>query len=407
MLMLLLAIVLPVAEALRFVSTTHVRAPAARMMVPKKVAVGVVGTGLVGGELLKQIEEFAPALRKSGLDLSVVSISKTRPDADGERQPWMLCDTDEGCTLDSVEEAMADPDAGEAGDFVRMAEFLKETSPHAIMVDATASEAVSDYYSAWLNMGVHVVTPNKKAGSGNLDRWQECVTAMEQTGAMWGDETTVGAGLPILNVLRTDLLATGDKVKTIEGIFSGTLSYIFNTYRPGMAFSDVINDAKEKGFTEPDPRDDLSGTDVARKVTILARACGIPVDLNDVPVASLVPPALEDWAPADGEVLADAFVAQMKAYDDEKAALIKEADEAGMVLRFVGVVDVEAKTVGVELRQYPKTHPFAGTQFADNICAFSTERYAPQPLVIQGPGAGAAVTAAGIFSDLIKVAKAS
>jgi len=224
---------------------------------------------------------------------------------------------------------------------------------------------------------------------------------------MWGDETTVGAGLPILNVLRTDLLATGDKVKTIEGIFSGTLSYIFNTYEPGMAFSDVINDAKEKGFTEPDPRDDLSGTDVARKVTILARACGIPVDLADVPVASLVPPALEDWAPAEGEVLADAFVAQMKAYDDEKAALIAEADEAGMVLRFVGVVDVDAKTVSVELRQYAKTHPFAGTQFADNICAFSTERYAPQPLVIQGPGAGAAVTAAGIFSDLIKVAKAS
>ena len=100
---------------------------------------------------------------------------------------------------------------------------------------------------------------------------------MAETGAQWGDETTVGAGLPILNVLRTDLLATGDDVKAIEGIFSGTLSYIFNTYEPGMKFSDVIADAKEKGFTEPDPRDDLSGTDVARKVTILARACGIEV----------------------------------------------------------------------------------------------------------------------------------
>ena len=162
-----------------------------------------------------------------------------------------------------------------------------------------------------------------------------------------------------------------------------------------------------KGFTEPDPRDDLSGTDVARKVTILARACGVEVDLDDVPVSSLVPSALEDWMPAEGEVMADAFIEQMKAYDDEKDALIKSAEDNGMVLRFVGVVDVDSKKVSVELREYPKTHPFAGTQFADNICAFSTERYAPQPLVIQGPGAGAAVTAAGIFADVIKVAKAS
>merc|ERR1712185_719001 len=131
-------------------------------------------------------------------------------------------------------------------------------------------------------MGVSVVTPNKKAGSGDLGRWRECTNAMAATGAQWGDETTVGAGLPILNVLRTDLLATGDKVRTIEGIFSGTLSYIFNTYQPGMKFSDVITDAKEKGFTEPDPRDDLNGMDVARKVTILARACGIEVDLDSV-----------------------------------------------------------------------------------------------------------------------------
>jgi len=221
----------------------------------------------------------------------------------------------------------------------------------------------------------------------------------------WGDETTVGAGLPILNILRTDLLATGDSIKTIEGIFSGTLSYIFNTFEPGMKFSDVIMDAKLKGFTEPDPRDDLSGTDVARKVTILARQCGIEVELDSVPVQSLVPESLQSWGPKEGEVLADAFVAQMQAFDDEKAALIKEAEDAGNVLRFVGVVDVPAKTVSVELRQYPKTHPFAGTQYADNIVAFNTERYTPQPLVVQGPGAGAAVTAAGIYADFLKIAK--
>ena len=383
------------------------RQPAVSMMARplKKVAVGLVGTGLVGGEFLQQVESTRDQLEKQGLELVVASISKTKPNADGERQPWMLCDSG-SCTLVDVEKGMNDPDAGEAGDFVKMAEFLQTVSEHAIMIDATASDVVSDYYATWLAKGVHVVTPNKKAGSGDLKRWQECQDAMAATGAMWGDETTVGAGLPILNVLRTDLLATGDQVSTIEGIFSGTLSYLFNVFEPGMKFSDVIMDAKEKGFTEPDPRDDLSGTDVARKVTILARQCGIEVELDDVPVQSLVPPALQDWSPAEGEVLADAFIGQMEAYDDEKTELMAKAEANNEVLRFVGVVDVKAKKVSVELRTYPKTHPFAGTQYADNICAFSTERYTPQPLVIQGPGAGAAVTAAGIYADVIRVAQA-
>ena len=139
-----------------------------------------------------------------------------------------------------------------------------------------------------------------------------------------------------------------------------------------MKFSDVITDAKEKGFTEPDPRDDLSGTDVARKVTILARACGIEVELDDVPVESLVPAALQDWSPAEGEVLADAFIQQMEAYDQEKADLIAKADAAGEVLRFVGVVDVEKKAVAVELKAYPKSHPFAGTQVGPSLPSFSS-----------------------------------
>lgn len=385
------------------------RAPGAFMMARpmKKVAVGVVGTGLVGSEFLSQLEATRPMLEAQGLDVTVASISKTKPTADGERKPWMLCDDEAGCTLDDVEAGLEDPNAGEEGDFLKMADFLTGVSENAIIIDATASEAVSDYYSKWLAKGVHVVTPNKKAGSGDLKRWRECVDAMAATGAQWGDETTVGAGLPILNVLRTDLIATGDKVKTIEGIFSGTLSYLFNTYKPGMKFSDVIADAKGKGFTEPDPRDDLSGTDVARKVTILARQCGLDVELSDVPVQSLVPDSLKDWKPKEGEVMADAFIKEMMAFDDEKAAQIKAAEDKDMCLRFVGVVNLKEKKAAVELREYPKTHPFAGTQYADNICAFNTVRYTPQPLVIQGPGAGAAVTAAGIYADFLKIVRAS
>lgn len=183
----------------------------------KKVAVGVIGTGLVGSEVLKQVDATSADLAKQGLQLHVAAISTRRDWTDsGERKPWMLCQDDEGCSIEGILADLNNPDLGEEGDFMKMADHLKSVSPHAILVDATASEVVSDFYPKWLAKGVHVVTPNKKAGSGDLARWKECISAMEATGAQWGDETTVGAGLPILNTLRTDLLATGDKVKTSE-----------------------------------------------------------------------------------------------------------------------------------------------------------------------------------------------
>mmetsp|Transcript_41448 Transcript_41448/g.48329 ORF Transcript_41448/g.48329 Transcript_41448/m.48329 type:complete len:411 (+) Transcript_41448:33-1265(+) len=371
----------------------------------KKIAIGVVGPGLVGGELLQQIEATRPLLEQQGLEVVVAAISELKKDSDGKLQPWMIC-AETSISKSQFADALSDESesSGQPGDFVQMADHLKSCADHAVMFDTTASEIVSNCYSGWLAKGVHVVTPNKKVGSGDVKRYQECRDAMAATGAQWGDETTVGAGLPILRTLRTDLLATGDRIETIEGIFSGTLSYIFNSFEPGMKFSDVIIDAKSKGFTEPDPRDDLSGTDVARKVTILARQCGMDIALEDVPVESLVPEPLRDWNCGEGQVLADAFVEEMAAFDDDKTKLMADADAAGQVLRYVGVVDVANQKVSVELKTYPKTHPFAGTQWADNICAFNTERYDPQPLVVQGPGAGAAVTAAGIYADFLKIA---
>ena len=307
---------------------------------------------------------------------------------------------------------MDDPDAGEAGDFLKMADFLKSVTPDAIMVDATASDAVSDYYQV-----AREGRPRRDAEQeGGLGRPQALSRVQEGDGGHRRDvgrRDDGGRRAAILNVLRTDLVGTGDKVKTIEGIFSGTLSYIFNTYKPGMKFSDVIADAKEKGFTEPDParrpvghRRRAQGDDPRARVRRRGRPRRRP---RRVARAG----ALQSWAPKEGEVLADAFIKEMEAFDAEKDALIKKATEAGN-LRFVGVVDLTAKnmmgmsspSVKVELKEYPLSHPFAGTQFADNICAFSTERYAPQPLVVQGPGAGAAVTAAGIFADVIKVAQA-
>jgi len=364
-------------------------------MMAKKVAVGLVGPGLVGGCLLEQMEATKATLAANGMDVEVMAIADMK---DGK--PWMLC-RDKWITVKDAKSAKWDD--GEAGDFEKMADYLKSKAPNAVIFDTTAAEPVSEMYATWLKKGVHVVTPNKKVGSGPLKRYKTCMENSKASGAKWGYETTVGAGLPIVGTLKKDLLQTGDKITKIEGIFSGTLSYLFNTFKPGMKFSDVIADAKEKGFTEPDPRDDLGGVDVARKVVILARECGLEVELSDVPIKSLVPDALANWSPKEGEVLADAFVREMAAFDDEKTELMAEADKENMVLRFVGSIDVANKKCEVKLAKYPKTHPFAGTQYADNIVAFATERYVPQPLVVQGPGAGAAVTAAGIYADFIRI----
>mmetsp|Transcript_80320 Transcript_80320/g.117740 ORF Transcript_80320/g.117740 Transcript_80320/m.117740 type:complete len:370 (-) Transcript_80320:151-1260(-) len=361
----------------------------------KRVAIGMVGPGLVGAEVLRQLEATKDILKANDMDVTVSCIADLK-----EGKPWMMC-KESWISLDEAQKATyAD---GEAGDFEKMATYLKSIAPHAVIFDTTAAEPVSNMYASWLKKGCHVVTPNKKVGSGPLARYEECQSVVKNGDAIWGYEVTVGAGLPIMNILKKDLLQTGDKVKKVEGIFSGTLSYLFNTFKPGMKFSEVIADANSKGFTEPDPRDDLGGVDVARKVCIIARECGMKVELADIPIKSLVPEALANWKPKEGENMRDAFVTEMAKFDDEKTVLMQEAENKGMVLRFVGIIDVENKTCEVKLDMYPKSHSFAGTQWADNIVAFHTERYVPQPLVVQGPGAGAAVTAAGLYAELLKI----
>src|SRR5690606_24968262 len=226
--------------------------------------------------------------------------------------------------------------------------------------------------------------PNKRANTAPLDFYRKLREAGRGSGARYFYETTVGAGLPIIQTLR-DLIQTGDEVLQIEGIFSGTLSYLFNAFDGSRTFSEIVLDARAKGYTEPDPRDDLSGMDVARKVAILGREMGLPLELSDVRVESLVPVELRAGT-------LEEFMGSLHHEDAAMEELRRRAEAKGEVLRFVGSVDQEGRA-SATLRAYPQDHPFARIQLTDNIVLFRTRRYHENPLIVQGPGAGPDVTA--------------
>jgi aspartokinase/homoserine dehydrogenase 1 len=207
-------------------------------------------------------------------------------------------------------------------------------------------------------------------------------------------EATVGAGLPIIQTLR-DLRGTGDEITRIEGIFSGTLAYLFNLFDGREAFSSIVRAAKAKGYTEPDPRDDLSGMDVARKLIILGREMGLTLEMSDVRVEGLVPAALEKCS-------VEEFMARLPEFDATMAATLADALRRDQVLRYVGRVD-EAGKATVGLMHLDAKHPFANIALTDNVVRFATRRYCDNPLIVQGPGAGPEVTAGGVFADLLRL----
>ena len=266
--------------------------------------------------------------------------------------------------------------------------------PCPVVIDCSASEAVASQYADWLAQGIHVVTPNKLAISGPRERWQ-AIAAARGGGAQLRYEATVGAGLPVVQTLR-DLLATGDSLVSVEGLFSGTLAWLFNGYDGREPFSQRVRRARELGFTEPDPRADLDGLDVARKLVILAREAGMDLSLEDVDVQSLVPPALR--APD-----VETFLGQLDAMDADLAERHARAAADGRVLRHVGRLDAHGRA-RVGLEELPADDALAQGCLSDNIVQFRTRRYADNPLRVQGPGAGPEVTAAGVFGDLLRIA---
>lgn len=351
------------------------------------VSVGVVGPGLVGSALVEQLRRAAPRLRESAnLDLRVRAIQNSR---------HLLVD-EHGLDLADWKSAL---DRAPAGDLTRFATHVAAPHlPHAVIVDCSASSAIADCYAGWLAAGIHVITPNKQAGSGPGSRHAAIRRAQQERGARFRYEATVGAGLPVVSTLR-DLVDTGDEILAVEGIFSGTLAYLFNRYDGREPFSALVADARARGYTEPDPRDDLSGIDVGRKLTILARELGMDLELDQVNIESLVPEALSG-------VGKDDFLARLHELDEPMAARLVDARVGGKVLRYVARLDVEARRASVGLVALPGDHAFAHIRLTDNVVQFTTRRYRDNPLVVQGPGAGPDVTAAGVFADLLRVAGA-
>ncbi|KAJ7754593.1 homoserine dehydrogenase-domain-containing protein [Mycena metata] len=385
-----------------------------------KIYVAIVGVGLVGSEFINQLLSIPSS------PFHLVSLTSTTRTIFNHSHPissaWKS-------------DLSASADRPDLHKLTQQLSALVSPTQKVALIDNTSSEDVAALYPTWLSTGISVITPNKKAFSSDVALYDQIVAA-SRTGGRFLNEATVGAGLPVIGTLK-DLVTTGDKrsfgvkmrarscslfvpvvatsggdshaqqVIKIEGVFSGTMSYIFNEFSTGKAdgpaFSSVVKIAREKGYTEPHPADDLNGFDVARKLTILSRIIASPSlpklqSFASVETASLIPPALENIPTGDE------FIARLPEFDAHFAEMRAAASAAGQVLRFVGVVDVVNGRVRAGLEKYPTTHPFATSLGgSDNIIMFHTERYGARPLIVQGAGAGAAVTAMGVLGDLLKL----
>jgi aspartokinase/homoserine dehydrogenase 1 len=349
----------------------------------KRLDLVVIGVGNIGGALLRQLRQQRHYLLSRGFDVRVVAVANSRKfavSASGiDLGDWQH-------TLGGSRREMT------PASLARAITGLELTN--AALVDCTADAAIVDAYPAFIDANLHIITPNKRANALPWKLYSSLMEQMAQRRKHFFYEANVGAGLPIMSTLR-DLIASGDEIVKIEGILSGTLSYLFNSFDGTTPFSALVKEAHRVGFTEPDPRDDLSGQDVARKLLILAREIGLKMELDEVTVDSLVPRPLRSGR------FSEKFFSDLARHDHEIADRVAAAARRGNVLRYVGVLERGRAQAG--LKAFPRTHPVASAKGSDNVIAFTTRRYRRTPLVVQGPGAGADVTAMGVFSDILKL----
>ncbi|MFU1858478.1 bifunctional aspartate kinase/homoserine dehydrogenase I [Sphingobacterium sp. NGMCC 1.201703] len=343
-----------------------------------------IGTGNIGATLFKQLKDQHDfLLDKNDIEIKVVGISNSRK---------MLFNT-EGVELNNWSAELESN--GSEADLALFIEKMKALNlPNCVFIDNTASKLPATYYEDIFKSNISIVTCNKIANSGKYAQYKTLRDTAHKHGVDFFYETNVGAGLPIVRVLK-DLMLSGDRILKIEAILSGTISYIFNNFKDDATFFNVVKQAQELGYTEPDPRDDLGGIDFMRKMLILARDAGYAVEAEDVDLGPILP---EACLKAD---TVDSFYAELQKenvyFEDMKARAARE----NKVIRYIG--KLENGKVSIAIQFVDENHPFYALSGSDNIISFTTERYKERPLVVKGPGAGAEVTAAGVFADLVNV----
>ncbi len=352
----------------------------------KTIHLFMVGVGLIGNTLLQQINQQASYLKENRrLEIKMVGLANSQK---------MVFDPGGLPIASGLDVLKSSPNRFSMVGFV---EQMKSFNlPNTIFIDNTASEEIASYYEKILDASISISTPNKIAASSDYLQYARLKQVASRRNVQWRYETNVGAGLPIITTLN-DLIHSGDRILSIEGILSGTLSFIFNRFcHPDaleQSFSSIVREAKQLGLTEPDPRDDLSGTDVRRKLLILARETGLVFNLSDIEVENILP---KDCLSATSVPL---FFEALEKNDTHFNALRQNALSSGKVLRFVA--RLEHAKASISLQKYGPEHPFYFLSGSDNMVVFTSERYRDRPLVVRGPGAGAEVTAAGVFAEVI------
>ena len=344
----------------------------------------IVGVGQVGGTLLRQIREHSAFLRKAQhVEINIVALANSKK----------MLFSSEGIELENWYDQLVESE--EQMDIQRFIQRMIDLNlRNSIFIDNTADARVAEQYEWIIDNSISISTPNKMAPSGNYQAYQDLKQLAYDRGVKFMYETNVGAGLPVITTI-TDLVNSGDIIHKIEGVLSGSLSYIFNTFGPENTFSAVVEEAREKGFTEPDPREDLSGADVARKLTILARESGLALEQENIQLENILPQACLD-APTVEE-----FFQALKENDSVFEERRLKAEQAGKVLRFIA--ELNGNQASIALREVDMDNPFYTLSGSDNMIVFTTSRYKDRPLVIKGPGAGAEVTAAGVFAEIIRI----
>jgi len=343
-----------------------------------------LGTGNIGATLFKQLhEQHDFLLDHNDIEIKLVGLANSRR---------MLFDAD-GVDLSKWQAAL--DEQGEVADLATFVSKMQAMNlPNCVFIDNTASKLPATYYEEIFKSNISIVTCNKIANSGDYAQYRSLHETARKHGVDFFYETNVGAGLPIVRVLK-DLMLSGDRILKIEAILSGTISYIFNNFHGDASFYDVVKKAQELGYTEPDPRDDLGGVDFMRKMLILARDAGHVIESTDVDLGNILP---ENCLKASS---VDEFYTELLKSDDYFNNLKDQAAKEGKVIRYIG--SLEDGKVSISLQMVDETHPFYALSGSDNIISFTTERYKERPLVVKGPGAGAEVTAGGVFADLVNV----